>query len=80
MAMADKPDSEDRFNSDPLQPWEIRAIRKMLRDEERVKWFWSSLRLWFYYIGAAVAGVYAFQDQMSKMIDSMAKLIKKVFQ
>lgn len=63
--MADKP--EEQFSDDPLRPWELKEVRKMLRDEARVKWLWSTLRLWSYYVSAAVAGIFLLQEHLIKI-------------
>lgn len=70
--MSDKSADEERISSGPLEPWELRELRKLLRNEERVRWLWSSVRLWGYYVAAFVAGIYATQDYL-------IKLFKKVF-
>lgn len=67
MAMADKPENEN-FSDDPLKPWENREVRKLLRDEARVKWLWSTLRLWGYYISAFVAALVVFQENIIKIV------------
>ena len=35
---------------------EKRAIRTILKNEDRVKWFWGSVRVWALWIGAVVGG------------------------
>lgn len=73
MVMADKDKPQDeQFADDPLRPWEIKQVRKLLRDEERVKWFWSTIRLWLYYISAAVTFLFLVQEHL-------INFIKKVF-
>lgn len=66
MVMAEKP-GDDHFSDEPLKPWEIKEVRKILRDEARVKWLWSTIRLWCYYISAAVAGLFLLQEQLIKV-------------
>lgn len=53
--MNQQPDVEEAAVS-PLTKDEIRALRLLLRDTARAKWFWSVVRVF----GAWAAGVLAF--------------------
>lgn len=42
----------------PLTPEEIAKIRKLMESDDRVTWFWSSVRIWAGWISAAIIGFY----------------------
>lgn len=50
-------DYEEEFSDAPLLPDENRRMRRLLRDEERARWFWRTLRIWSGYITAAIIGI-----------------------
>jgi hypothetical protein len=55
-------------NNDPLTPEEIAAIRKMLQDEERIAWFWASVRRWAAGVAAVLAALVAFRSDVQAAI------------
>lgn len=56
----------------PLTDLEIKEIRKNLESDARVKWLWSSARVWVVWFSGAIIGAYALQD-------AIGNLIKKFF-
>lgn len=50
-------DYEEEFSDDPLEPDENRRLRRLLRDEDRAQWFWSTTRIWIGYFTAAIIGI-----------------------
>jgi hypothetical protein len=48
-------------------------IRRILRDDDRARWFWASLRIWGAYIGAAIVGIYTLQDPIMRMFKWLAR-------
>jgi hypothetical protein len=51
------PDYEEEFEDKPMSPDENRRLRRLLRDEDRARWFWSTTRIWVGYITAAIVGI-----------------------
>lgn len=39
-------DPLDEFSGEPLTPLENKKARKMIRDDERMRWLFSVLRIW----------------------------------
>ena len=63
-----KPVAEiEHYSDDPLKPWELKRIRKLLSDRDRIKWLWTTVRLWLYYVSAFTAGVVLFQENLIKI-------------
>lgn len=48
---------DEEFSDKPLSPNENQRMRRMLRDEERARWLWRTLRIWTGYITVAIIGV-----------------------
>ena len=36
----------NEFSAQPLEEREIRTIRRIIRDQERMDWLWATLRIW----------------------------------
>lgn len=65
---------EKETNGD-LNEDERKAIRKMLERDERVAWFWSTMRLW----GAWIAGTVAFVVLTQEYAEKLVKAVKWIF-
>ncbi len=50
-------EDDHEFSDEPLKPEENRRMRRLLRDEDRARWFWSTTRIWLGYITAAIIGI-----------------------
>ena len=50
-------DGDDDFSDTPFTPKENKRFRRMLRDEERARWFWSTVRIWVGWFTAVIIGV-----------------------
>lgn len=61
--MALTPDDEN-IDSGPFKDWERRAIRRIIRNQERVDWAWSSARRWAFWITSMAAAFYAFYENV----------------
>lgn len=55
-------DDEER----QLTPAERAAIRKLLESQERVVWFWATVRVWAVWIAAVVGGFTLGWDALKK--------------
>lgn len=64
-------DDDDR----EFSPSERRAMRKILKQEERVAWVWSSIRLGLGWASAAIIAAYGVYQALS---GSVSALLKKV--
>lgn len=51
-----------------LTPEEIAALRKMLEQDERVAWFWASVRRWAAGAAAVLAALVAFREDVQAMV------------
>jgi hypothetical protein len=62
-------DAEPKNDEDrPFTPAERKAIRKMLVQEERAKWLWSTLRIWAGYLVGAISVLYAAKDHIKNAL------------
>jgi len=50
----------------PLTPFERVAIRRIIRNQERVDWLMSLLRIWVSWASAAIIGAYATYEAIAK--------------
>lgn len=50
-------DEGEEFSDAPFTPDENRRFRRLLRDEDRARWFWSTVRIWVGYFTAAIVGI-----------------------
>ena len=60
-------DDDDELLGRPLTKAERKIIRKMIENEERVQWFWGSVRVWAGWISAAIIGAWAVVEILSKI-------------
>lgn len=47
---------------------ERRALRRMLRDDERASWAWRKLRVWVPIVGSALYGAFQAWDWLVKHV------------
>jgi len=52
----------------PLSDRELKSLRRIIRDDDRARWFWRSMRIWATYISAAIAGLYASWEVIARAI------------
>jgi len=52
---------------------ERKQLRKLLENEARIAWFWSSARVWAGWVSAAIIAAAAVQQAVSHWIDVIAK-------
>jgi hypothetical protein len=52
-------DSDDDVLGRPLTREERKTLRRMMENEERIQWFWGSVRVWAGWISAAIIGAWA---------------------
>lgn len=52
----------------PLTENELQALRRIIRDEDRARWFWREARRWGGYGAALIMGVYASWDFIVKLV------------
>lgn len=64
-------DDEDR----QFTPSERKAIRKMLENEERIAWLWSSARVWAGWGSAFVIGAYAVHQALQGWFPAIFKKV-----
>lgn len=50
---------EDDISGRPLTIAERRSLRRMIESEERIQWFWGSVRVWGAWISGAIIGTWA---------------------
>lgn len=58
----------DEFDPDPLTELENKKIRKIIRDQERMEWFWASARIWVGWLAAGGAALYASKEYINKVL------------
>lgn len=64
-------DELDEFDPAPLTELENKKIRKIIRDQERMEWFWASARIWIGWLAAGGAAMYAARDYINKVLKAL---------
>ena len=68
--IAKRPDREDRDAGEipvwPLSEWEVKELRKLLESDRRVRWFWSSMRIWSMWVLGILTAIYMLREWISK--------------
>lgn len=67
----DKGDALDDFSDAPLSPRENQKFRKIIQDQERMDWFWASLRIWGGWGVAIVGSMYAAKEYVVKVFKAL---------
>jgi hypothetical protein len=62
---------DDDISGGEFSEGERQAIRRIIRDQERMEWFWATLRIWAGWISAAVIGTYAMYEVSIKFFKRM---------
>lgn len=65
-SMADK-DHEDEHHG-PLSPYEIRRIRRLVKDSDYSIRFWKNFRLWAGWVSASIIFVLTFWDKVKAYV------------
>ena len=52
----------------PLTDEDIKALRKMMEQDARVRWFWESARVWATWATAIAAGWLLFKDAIKSIL------------
>lgn len=55
---------------------ERRALRRIIRDDDRSRWFWREVRRWGAYGAVAVTSVYASWDFIIKLFHGIASAFR----
>lgn len=61
-------DDDDDVDGTPLNERERRAVRRLIRDHQRMIWFWNMVRVWAGWLSAATIGAYAAYDAVVKLL------------
>ena len=59
---------DNDFSAEPLSDAEIQTIRRMMRDDSHMRWFWATARIWFVWVSGAIAALYASWDVLVRVI------------
>jgi len=59
---------EDGLPSNRLTRAEIRELRDMLESERRMKWLWSTGRIWAAWFTGTIIGIYSLYDTVEKFL------------
>lgn len=63
---------DDDLAGGPLSDAEVKRLRRLLRDEDRAKYFWRTLRIWGSWGGGVIGGIYIGWDTISKAVRALA--------
>jgi hypothetical protein len=63
--------------SGPLTEQELTAIRRLLRDEDRAKFFWREVRRWGGYGAAVVTSVYVGWDTIVRVVGAIVQIFAR---
>lgn len=55
----------------PLTEDEIEKLRGLLRSDDRVVWFWSTLKVWATWIAAVLLGITLGWDALKKLVAAL---------
>lgn len=67
--------TDDDDDARQFTPAERRLLRKLIENDERVAWMWSSLRVWASWISAFVIGTYAVYQSINGWIPDIFKKV-----
>lgn len=65
------PDPLDEFSGDPLTPLEIKKARKLIRDDERMRWLFSIIRIWGATGAMVLTTVFALKDKIAAVFKAI---------
>jgi hypothetical protein len=51
-----------------LSDKELKAVRRIIRDDDRARFFWRTLRVWGTYLFAAIGSIYASWDVVIRFV------------
>jgi hypothetical protein len=54
-------DSQD-VHAGPLSEDEVKQIRRIIRDEDRMRWLWATVRIWSAWLSAGIVGAYGLYE------------------
>lgn len=60
-------EDEDEISGRPLTIAERRSLRRMIENEERIQWFWGSVRVWAGWISAIIIGTWSIVEIGTKI-------------
>lgn len=60
-------DEDDDISGRPLTIVERKALRRIIENEERVQWFWGSVRVWAGWISGAIIAAAATVEIVTKV-------------
>lgn len=60
-------DEDEIFSGRPLTIAERRALRKIIENEDRIQWFWGSVRVWAAWISGAIIGAWAVVEIIARV-------------
>jgi F0F1-type ATP synthase delta subunit len=63
---------DEVISTKALSAEERRKLRKLIENEERVQWFWASVRVWASWISGAIIGAWA-------LVEIAGKIWKRTF-
>ena len=69
-------DSLDNDDDRPLTADERKALRAILENDRRARWFWATARLVAGWITAAIIGAAAVQTAVQHWIDALTKKVQ----
>jgi hypothetical protein len=61
------------FDDKPLTPDENRRFRRMARDDDRVRYLWTTLRLFVGYVTAAIIGIGLATGYLKDLLKGLAR-------
>lgn len=60
-------DNDDDTDGRPLTTAERKALRRLIESEDRIQWFWGSVRVWAGWISAAIIGAWSIVEIGTKI-------------
>lgn len=65
-------EADDGLPVNRLTRSEIRELRNLLESERRMKWFWSTGRIWVAWLAGTIVATYS-------LYDTLEKFLKRIF-
>jgi len=60
------PNEQQDVSGAPLTREERKQLRQMLKDDDRARWLWATVRIWGAYIGGILIGIYTLEDPIMR--------------
>ena len=68
-------DENDYDSPPPLRPEEIRAIRRIIKTDDRMRWFRATVRIWAGWVSAIIGALWLGWDTVIKFVHAFVRAL-----